>query len=147
MEDKKEKMKKKTKKRDVDKSQSTLADDQRFCRVNADPKFRDIPRKERKTIIDQRFASMFTTDKFSYKSKIDKRGRPVAINSDQHLKRLYQLSSDEEDSDNDKTIEEEPPINIDLARGDGNLSSESDSSSEWEFEGLMDILILVNIFR
>ncbi|GLV37118.1 uncharacterized protein CBL_02052 [Carabus blaptoides fortunei] len=75
--------------------------DERFKHITTDPKFRRIPKAERKVKIDKRFQSMFKDDKFKLKYTIDKRGRPFNHTSSEDLKRYYDLSSEEESSNSD----------------------------------------------
>lgn len=135
-------------------------DDERFKHVLSDPKFRRIPKSERKVKIDKRFQSMFKNKNFKVKYTVDKRGRPVKHSSSEDLKRYYELSSEEEDSSdsegeestgkyvrapkNDELNERHPgdaavtetvksklrDLNVDYARGEGRLYSESSSDDE-----------------
>ncbi|XP_057654219.1 ESF1 homolog [Diorhabda carinulata] len=81
-------------------------EDKRFSHIKTDPKFRRIPKKERKVKIDKRFESMFKDKKFKVKYTIDKRGRPVNHTSNEDLKRYYELSSESESTDIESDIEE-----------------------------------------
>ncbi|KAF5302371.1 hypothetical protein FQA39_LY10410 [Lamprigera yunnana] len=69
-------------------------EDERFSHVINDPKFRRIPKTERKVKIDKRFKSMFEDKQFKVKYTVDKRGRPVNHTSNEDLKRYYELDSD-----------------------------------------------------
>ncbi|XP_042314067.1 ESF1 homolog [Sceloporus undulatus] len=71
--------------------------DQRFSRITKDPRFWEMPEKDRKIKIDKRFRAMFHDKKFKLKYTVDKRGRPVNHSSTEDLKRFYALS----DSDSD----------------------------------------------
>lgn len=73
-------------------------EDERFKHVLSDPKFRRIPKGERKVKIDKRFRSMFKSKNFKVKYTVDKRGRPVKHNSSEDLKRYYELSSEGDSS-------------------------------------------------
>ncbi|KAJ8394103.1 hypothetical protein AAFF_G00049080 [Aldrovandia affinis] len=78
--------------------------DDRFLRVKKDPRFWEMPEKERKIKIDKRFQSMFHDQRFKVKYTVDKRGRPVNHSTTEDLKRFYDLSdSDEPDGQDDKT--------------------------------------------
>uniref|UniRef100_A0A914UQT1 NUC153 domain-containing protein n=1 Tax=Plectus sambesii TaxID=2011161 RepID=A0A914UQT1_9BILA len=92
---------KKMPKNKSEKSTNGLSDP-RFEHVSQDPKFRMMARKERKVAVDKRFAGMFNEPKFRLEYTVDKRGRPMRKTTDDHLKHLYELSSDEE-----KEVEEE----------------------------------------
>lgn len=81
-------------------------EDKRFSHITSDPKFRRIPKHEKKVKIDKRFQSMFNDKKFKVKYTTDKRGRPVSHTSTEDLKRYYELSSEEsEDSENEEQEE------------------------------------------
>lgn len=81
--------------------------DARFAHIARDPKFRRIPRAERKVKIDKRFQSMFKDKKFQVKYTVDKRGRPVNQTSAENLRKYYDLSSSEEESDSDEQTSKE----------------------------------------
>ncbi|XP_017891935.1 ESF1 homolog [Ceratina calcarata] len=76
-----------------------LLNDKRFAHIARDPKFKRIPKAERKVKVDKRFQSMFSDKKFSIKYTIDKRGRPVNQTSSENLKKYYDLPSSEEEED------------------------------------------------
>lgn len=71
--------------------------DARFAHVARDPKFRRIPKAERKVKIDHRFKSMFKDEKFTVKYTIDKRGRPVNRTTTEDLRKYYDLPSSEDE--------------------------------------------------
>ncbi|NXE62471.1 ESF1 protein, partial [Calcarius ornatus] len=71
--------------------------DGRFSCVARDPRFWEMPEKERKVKIDKRFRAMFHDKKFKLKYTVDKRGRPVNYSSAENLRKFYALS--ESDSD------------------------------------------------
>jgi len=134
-------------------------DDERFKKFATDPKFRSVPKKEKKVKIDARFQSMFTDKKFSNKVKVDKRGKPETFTTKETYQKYYRQekkgkkkggkddaaaaasSSDSSDSDDDEEEEEEVAkvkandkkaamkSDVDYARGEGVLES---SSSEEE---------------
>lgn len=72
--------------------------DARFAHVARDPKFRRIPKAERKVKIDHRFKGMFKDEKFTVKYTIDKRGRPVNHTTTEDLRKYYDLSSSEDEA-------------------------------------------------
>ncbi|CAM1297462.1 ESF1 (predicted) [Pycnogonum litorale] len=76
--------------------------DDRFKHIANDPRFRSLPKKEKKIKIDKRFKSMFNDDRFKVKYSVDKRGRPITLTSSENLKDYYELPSDEEDSGEDR---------------------------------------------
>lgn len=134
-------------------------EDKRFKHIVTDPKFRRIPKGEKKVKIDKRFQSMFKDKKFEVKYTTDKTGRPINHTSAEDLKRYYVLSSESEDEDtndantqksdtetenqlkvkhkSDKTISNKikkklKNLNVDYARGESVLCSESSSDEESE---------------
>ncbi|XP_026869577.2 ESF1 homolog [Electrophorus electricus] len=80
--------------------------DERFARVNKDPRFWEMPDVDRRVRIDKRFQSMFHDERFKLKYTVDKRGRPVNHTSTEDLKRFYKLS-DSEQSDGGKDSQQE----------------------------------------
>ncbi|KAJ8952407.1 hypothetical protein NQ318_014499 [Aromia moschata] len=83
-------------------------EDKRFAHIANDPKFRRIPKNERKVKIDKRFQSMFKDKQFKVKYTIDKRGRPVSHTSTEDLKRYYDISSEsssESETENEESEE------------------------------------------
>ena len=81
--------------------------DQRFKRVTKDPRFWDMPEKDRKVKIDKRFRAMFHDKKFKLNYAVDKRGRPINHSTTEDLKRFYDLS----DSDSDLSGEDNKALN------------------------------------
>ncbi|XP_040837758.1 ESF1 homolog isoform X1 [Ochotona curzoniae] len=79
-----------------------IMSDQRFRRVAKDPRFWEMPEKDRKVKIDKRFRAMFHDKKFKLNYAVDKRGRPIHHSTTEDLKRFYELS----DSDSDLSDEE-----------------------------------------
>lgn len=65
-----------------------------------DPRYRQIPKHERKVKIDKRFQSMFNDEKFKVKYTVDKRGKPINETSTENLRKYYDLDESDE-SDND----------------------------------------------
>ena len=126
-------------------------EDDRFSRFSTDPKFRTVPKKQRKVKVDERFAGVFQEKKFVSKSKVDKRGRPqLKFNSKENFRKYYNLEEpslaakeksdseddeDEEDGQKKKKLRNKlKDLSVDYARGEGTLDSESSSSSEEEEE-------------
>ncbi|KYO23730.1 ESF1-like protein isoform A [Alligator mississippiensis] len=86
-------------------SKQELMRDERFSHITKDPRFWEMPDKERKIKIDKRFRAMFHDKKFKLKYTVDKRGRPVNHSSTEDLKRFYELSdSDSELSESDNKV-------------------------------------------
>ncbi|CAB4064293.1 unnamed protein product [Lepeophtheirus salmonis] len=83
-------------------------EDSRFKSFSVDPRFRSVPKKQKKVKIDPRFKDVFK-EKFAGPSvSIDKRGRSKKARGDtgEDLKRFYR-SSEESDSNEDSDSEEE----------------------------------------
>lgn len=79
--------------------------DSRFGKYLNDPRYRQIPKHERKVKIDKRFQSMFNDEKFKVKYTVDKRGRPVNETSTENLRKYYELEeSGEESEDSDEEV-------------------------------------------
>nr|XP_020764435.1 ESF1 homolog [Odocoileus virginianus texanus]XP_020764436.1 ESF1 homolog [Odocoileus virginianus texanus]XP_020764437.1 ESF1 homolog [Odocoileus virginianus texanus]XP_020764438.1 ESF1 homolog [Odocoileus virginianus texanus]XP_020764440.1 ESF1 homolog [Odocoileus virginianus texanus] len=83
-------------------SKQEIMSDQRFRRVAKDPRFWEMPEKDRKVKIDKRFRAMFHDKKFKLNYAVDKRGRPINHSTTEDLKRFYDLS----DSDSDLSDED-----------------------------------------
>lgn len=85
-----------------------IKSDPRFAHILSDPKFRVIPKSRKKVKIDSRFRSVFSSEHFSHKTDIDKRGRPVfdvTKRSKHVMKRFYELSDDDYvKSDHDQEV-------------------------------------------
>ncbi|XP_033830621.1 ESF1 homolog [Periophthalmus magnuspinnatus] len=88
-------------------SQKKQDDDERFSRVQRDPRFWEMPEKQNKVKIDKRFRSMFHDERFRVKQTVDKRGRPVQHSTKEDLRKFYQLSESEEDEDKEDEDKEE----------------------------------------
>lgn len=131
------------------------SNDKRFSKIAIDPKFKRVPKAERKVKIDKRFQSIFNDKRFKVKYTIDKRGRPLHSSTTEDFKKFYHLSDEEKDentssedsnvvleSDQETLIEEQDieqnrisskiknrlkDTTVDYARGDGVLMSDSSS--------------------
>ncbi|XP_078261781.1 ESF1 homolog isoform X2 [Rhinoraja longicauda] len=77
-------------------AEEVMSDD-RFRQVMKDPRFWEMPEKERKIKIDKRFQGMFHEKKFKLNYTVDKRGRPINHSTTEDLKRFYDLDSDDSD--------------------------------------------------
>lgn len=86
--------------------------DQRFRRISKDPRFWEMPEKDRKVKIDKRFRAMFHDKKFKLNYAVDKRGRPINHSTTEDLKRFYDLS----DSDSDLSEEDSKELNQEKAK-------------------------------
>ncbi|KAH8394486.1 hypothetical protein KR222_011838 [Zaprionus bogoriensis] len=80
---------------------SGIWQDARFQHLLADPRFRGVPKVQRKVKIDKRFQGMFTDEKFKVKYTVDKYGRPVNKSNSEDLRKYYELD------ENDSSAEEE----------------------------------------
>ncbi|XP_034053273.1 uncharacterized protein LOC117533560 isoform X4 [Gymnodraco acuticeps] len=78
--------------------------DERFLRVQKDPRFWEMPERERKIKIDKRFQSMFHDKRFTEKYTVNKRGRPINQTSTEDLKRFYNVSSSEDEDDDEEGV-------------------------------------------
>lgn len=81
------------------------AKDSRFEQAYSDPKFRRIPTKQKKIVIDDRFADMLTQPNFQLTTKVDKRGRPVQHSAEDELKRFYQLEEKKKETSEESDVE------------------------------------------
>ncbi|KAL0595515.1 ESF1-like protein [Plecturocebus cupreus] len=88
-------------------SKQEIMSDQRFRRVAKDPRFWEMPEKDRKVKIDKRFRAMFHDKKFKLNYAVDKRGRPINHSTTEDLKRFYDLS----DSDSNLSDEDNKALN------------------------------------
>ncbi|XP_056312506.1 ESF1 homolog [Danio aesculapii] len=117
-------------------SKNTASGDDRFSKVKKDPRFWEMPNKERKIKIDKRFQSMFHDERFKLKYTVDKRGRPVKHTSTEDLKRFYKLSdseqSDDEDEDEEKTEVEQKEKRGSEADKEAEVKEDDDDEEEEE---------------
>ncbi|XP_076638892.1 ESF1 homolog isoform X2 [Colletes latitarsis] len=108
-----------------------LLSDKRFAHIARDPKFKRIPKTERKVKIDKRFQSMFKDKKFTVQYTIDKRGRPVNQTSSENLRKYYDLpSSEDEDDEEEPDISKLKKISPTKHDVDTNNKEENDDSSD-----------------
>ncbi|XP_050428510.1 ESF1 homolog [Adelges cooleyi] len=73
--------------------------DKRFSKIGNDPKFKRLPKAERKVKIDKRFQSIFKDKRFKVKYTIDKRGRPLRGSTTEDFKKFYHMSDEDEEQD------------------------------------------------
>ncbi|XP_016124866.1 ESF1 homolog [Sinocyclocheilus grahami] len=90
-------------------SKNTVSGDDRFSKVQKDPRFWEMPSRERKVKIDKRFKSMFHDKRFKLTYTVDKRGRPVNQTSTEDLKRFYKLSDSEQSDEEEENEQTEKP--------------------------------------
>ncbi|KAF3824663.1 hypothetical protein GH733_009997, partial [Mirounga leonina] len=88
-------------------SKQEIMSDQRFKKVTKDPRFWEMPEKDRKVKIDKRFRAMFHDKRFKLNYAVDKRGRLINHSTTEDLKRFYDLS----DSDSDLSDEDDKALN------------------------------------
>uniref|UniRef100_A0A0V0G7T7 Putative esf1 n=1 Tax=Triatoma dimidiata TaxID=72491 RepID=A0A0V0G7T7_TRIDM len=82
-----------------------LFQDKRFNHVGSDPRFKNLPRRERKIKIDKRFQSVFTDKKFQLKYAVDIRGRPVRETQSDNYKKYYDISSEDNSDESEESDE------------------------------------------
>ncbi|VDK53326.1 unnamed protein product [Anisakis simplex] len=121
------------------KKQIGVVNDERFESVLSDPRFDSLANKERKVVIDKRFKGMLSDAKFGTKCSVDMRGRRLNLENRNKLDRLYDVdsesSSNESGTDHESEIGDiNRPVKLDLARGDGNITSSDESDDEWKFD-------------
>lgn len=144
---------------------SQIWTDQRFAHLVNDPRFKGIPRAEKKVKIDKRFQSMFSDGRFNVKHVVDKYGRKVQQKSEsEELRKYYELGSgsegEEEDGEkadsegsgsevdslelneeekamtvSDKVKGRLEDLEVDYARGEGAIASDSSSDDDDDEEG------------
>ncbi|KAM7296993.1 ESF1 homolog [Ixodes scapularis] len=81
-------------------------DDDRFKHIATDPRFRGVPKSQRKVKIDDRFAGMFDDKRFKLKYVMDKRGRPIHRTTSEDLKKYYAVSSSDSENDDDEEADD-----------------------------------------
>lgn len=78
--------------------------DKRFAKMGSDPKFKRLPKDERKVKIDKRFQSIFNDKRFKVKYTIDKRGRPLFSSTTEDFKKFYNMSDEESIEDTNSEL-------------------------------------------
>uniref|UniRef100_A0A2M4AHI2 Putative esf1 n=1 Tax=Anopheles triannulatus TaxID=58253 RepID=A0A2M4AHI2_9DIPT len=86
---------------------SKIWEDSRFAHLVNDPRFRGLPKSEKKVKIDSRFKSMFQDERFQVKATVDKYGRPLRRADTDELKKFYELDEDEEEDEEELQRERE----------------------------------------
>ncbi|KAJ3614120.1 hypothetical protein NHX12_017696 [Muraenolepis orangiensis] len=112
-------------------------DDDRFRRVQKDPRFWEMPEKESKVQIDKRFRAMFTDQRFQVKQTVDKRGRPVAHTTKEDLKRFYNLSESEGEEEEEEKRKGGGKDKVEVKKGESSgevLQGKEDDDKEEEDE-------------
>lgn len=116
-------------------SKNTVSGDDRFTKVQKDPRFWEMPSREHKVKIDKRFKSMFHDERFKLKYTVDKRGRPVNQTSTEDLKRFYKLSDSEqsdEEEENEKTEKPKKEKKVKKAYEEPQVEDESEEEEDAE---------------
>ncbi|XP_026568605.1 ESF1 homolog [Pseudonaja textilis] len=108
-------------------SKKELTSDKRFSRITKDPRFWEMPEKDRKIKIDSRFRAMFHDKKFKLKYTVDKRGRPINRTSTEDLKRFYDLSDSDSDISETDSQQTEKKANQKKVKSKGGKSSTKSS--------------------
>lgn len=114
--------------------------DERFQHLVSDPRFKNLPKVQRKVKIDKRFQGMFTNDKFKVKYTVDKYGRRVNKSNSEDLRKYYELNSsdDEEvDEEEEKQKSEEEEVQGSDAKGDSDSEQDENEEREKEEKALM----------
>ncbi|XP_064503635.1 ESF1 homolog [Pseudopipra pipra] len=104
-------------------SQEEILSDGRFSCVARDPRFWEMPEKERKVKIDKRFRAMFHDKKFKLRYTVDKRGRPVNFSSTENLRKFYALSESDSDVSESEEHAEKPKKQKKKRKGKGQTDS------------------------
>ncbi|XP_060661596.1 ESF1 homolog [Drosophila nasuta] len=81
--------------------------DARFQHLLSDPRFRGVPKVQRKVKIDKRFQGMFEDEKFKVKYTVDKYGRPVNKSNSEDLRKYYELDENESEDEDEAEAEAE----------------------------------------
>ncbi|XP_059410639.1 ESF1 homolog [Carassius carassius] len=111
-------------------SKNTVSGDDRFSKVQKDPRFWEMPSREHKVKIDKRFKSMFHDERFKLKYTVDKRGRPVSHTSTEDLKRFYKLSDSEQSDEEEENEKKEKKVKKADEKSQVEDEEESDESEE-----------------
>uniref|UniRef100_A0A8C1VUG6 ESF1, nucleolar pre-rRNA processing protein, homolog (S. cerevisiae) n=2 Tax=Cyprinus carpio TaxID=7962 RepID=A0A8C1VUG6_CYPCA len=115
-------------------SKNTVSGDDRFSKVQKDPRFWEMPSREHKVKIDKRFKSMFHDERFKLKYTVDKRGRPVNQTSTEDLKRFYKLSDSEQSDEEEETEKPKKGKRVKKAAEEPQIEDEDESDESEEEE-------------
>ncbi|KAL0071941.1 pre-rRNA-processing protein esf1 [Marasmius tenuissimus] len=111
--------------------------DPRFSRLKTDPRFRRPKKHQAKVVVDERFKSVFDSQKSkgmkkAASARVDKYGRALAeTHEEDNLKRFYRL-------ENDKNEEGDIPGVPDYARGGVLMESSDEEENEVDEKGDSD---------
>ncbi|XP_026059504.1 ESF1 homolog [Carassius auratus] len=111
-------------------SKNNVSGDDRFSKVQKDPRFWEMPSREHKVKIDKRFKSMFHDERFKLKYTVDKRGRPVSHTSTEDLKRFYKLSDSEQSDEEEENEKKEKKVKMADEKSQVEDEEESGESEE-----------------
>ncbi|CAL8334155.1 unnamed protein product [Lota lota] len=115
------------------------SEDERFRRVQKDPRFWEMPDRENKVQIDKRFQAMFKDKRFQVKQTVDKRGRPVHHTAKEDLKRFYNLSESEgEEVEEQGKGEGKKKLELKKGGPSGEADGEEGEEDDSELEGGSD---------
>jgi hypothetical protein len=104
--------------------------DDRFKRIQSDPRFQRMPKADKKVKVDKRFQGMFTDKRFKMDFVVDKTGRK--IQTDQYgddLKRFYDVDGEAEGDEGGEGDESEA-VQGSEAEGDAESGGEGDEEGE-----------------
>ena len=106
-------------------------EDERFKTISQDPRFKRMPKAERKVKIDRRFEGMFKDKRFKLKYSVDKRGRPLNATTDDNLRRFYEMSESESDNESseDEQLQAKKKLTKHKGKADGSKNVKADVNS------------------
>ncbi|XP_013108507.2 ESF1 homolog isoform X2 [Stomoxys calcitrans] len=109
---------------------SGIWQDERFQHLVTDPRFKSLPKVQRKVKIDKRFEGMFTNDKFKVKYTVDKYGRRLNKSTSEDLKKYYELNSSEEEEDDDVDAEKDDKTVVSEEQNSASENEEAEREKE-----------------
>ena len=125
-------MAKKDKKKSVEQAP---IEDSRFQELKTDPRYLEMPKKNKKVVIDDRFKKMFDKkSEFNTIGKRDKTGKKIKV-EDRTMEKYYKLEEEEESgSADDEKPEKKDGSKFYDEEGNFHWNQESSSSSSEEAE-------------
>lgn len=106
-------------------------------RVNEDPRFLRVKKRDVKIKVDKRFDRMFNDEQFGGKQQVDRYGRKrKLVGKSADLERFYQRESGEEEEDSEKSVKSSSSVSSSESSSDA--SSESSSDASESEEAIMD---------
>eukprot|EP00820_Chromera_velia_P019557 Cvel_28367.t1-p1 / transcript=Cvel_28367.t1 / gene=Cvel_28367 / organism=Chromera_velia_CCMP2878 / gene_product=hypothetical protein / transcript_product=hypothetical protein / location=Cvel_scaffold3698:409-1435(-) / protein_length=211 / sequence_SO=supercontig / SO=protein_coding / is_pseudo=false len=116
--------------------------DRRFA-WQKDPRFKPVPKKVQKTVVDERFSKLFTDDRFRLSASRDPYGRKKPRERGEDLSRLYALekgkkgtkgkgkqAEEEEESDQEKDEEDENESEEEVGEEKGGMEGDDDDDDD-----------------